>query len=289
MDAGDLAIVRRAFAKQILAEVQIDDPALEAALAATPREAYLGPGPWVIPRWAAGYVPTPSADPVYLYVDAVVQIVGERFINNGQPSGHAKWMHAAGVRPGDHVVHVGTGTGYFTAILAHLTGPTGKVTGIEIDPDLAARSRANLSGFRHVTVLAADGAAAPFEPADVIYVNAGATHPAASWLDGLRDGGRLILPLTTDQGFRNRDPTVPLSRSGAMYRIERRGVTHLARWISPVAIIPCENARNAAAEKALAEAFQAGGWDKVTHLQRTATPTGWCWLRGDGWALTGTG
>ena len=30
--------------------------------------------------------------------------------------------------------------------------------------------------------------------ADVILVNAGATRPAERWLDGLRDGGRLILP-----------------------------------------------------------------------------------------------
>lgn len=289
MNADELAIVRRAFARQILAEVQIDDDALDAAFATTLREAFLGPGPWMIPRWSAGYVPTPSGDPVYLYVDAVVQIVGERFINNGQPSGHARWMHAAGVRPGDHVVHVGTGTGYFTAILAHLTGPAGKVTGFEIDPDLAARSRTNLAGFRNVSVREADGAAASFDLADVIYVNAGVTHPAAPWLDGLRDGGRLILPLTTDQGFRNRDPSVPIGRAGAVFRIERRGVGHLARWISPVAIIPCQGARDAAAEKALADAFQAGGWDRVTRLQRTATPTGWCWLRGDGWALTGTG
>jgi protein-L-isoaspartate(D-aspartate) O-methyltransferase len=37
-----------------------------------------------------------------------------------------------------------------------------------------------------------------FEPADVIYVNAGATRPAASWLEQLKEGGRLILPLTAD-------------------------------------------------------------------------------------------
>jgi protein-L-isoaspartate O-methyltransferase len=41
-------------------------------------------------------------------------------------------------------------------------------------------------------------------PADVIYVNAGATRPADVWLDRLKEGGRLILPLTAD-GFPNRD------------------------------------------------------------------------------------
>ena len=52
---------------------------------------------------------------------------------------------------------------------------------------------------------------------NVIYVNAGATRPADIWLDRLKEGGRLILPLTAD-GFPNRDV-----RHGAVFRIERRG------------------------------------------------------------------
>jgi protein-L-isoaspartate O-methyltransferase len=56
-----------------------------------------------------------------------------------------------------------------------------------------------------------------FEPADVIYVNAGATRPADAWLDRLKEGGRLILPLTAD-AFPNRDV-----RQGAVFQIERHG------------------------------------------------------------------
>ena len=48
-------------------------------------------------------------------------------------------------------------------------------------------------------VIEGNGATVPFDAADVIYVNAGITHPENTWLDGLTDGGRLILPLTTDQ------------------------------------------------------------------------------------------
>jgi len=44
--AQELAIIRRAYAKQILAEVQVDDPALELAFTQVRRE---GSGPWVIP------------------------------------------------------------------------------------------------------------------------------------------------------------------------------------------------------------------------------------------------
>jgi protein-L-isoaspartate(D-aspartate) O-methyltransferase len=49
-------------------------------------------------------------DPVYLYVDNVVQIMADRHVNNGLPSGHAKWIASAFIKPGEHIVHVGTGT-----------------------------------------------------------------------------------------------------------------------------------------------------------------------------------
>jgi protein-L-isoaspartate(D-aspartate) O-methyltransferase len=123
--AQELAIIRRAYAKQILAAAQVDNSHLEQAFAQVRREDFLGPGLWVIPRWGGGYLPTPSADPVYLYIDSVVQIIAERHLNNGQPSGHAKWIASASIKPGEHVVHVGTGTGYYTAIMSHLAGPSG--------------------------------------------------------------------------------------------------------------------------------------------------------------------
>ncbi len=93
------------------------------------------------------------------------------------------------------------GVGYYTAIMAELVGPSGRVTGIEFDPELAARAKANFAGRPNVEILAGDGATVPFDPADVIYVNAGATRPAPAWLDRLKEGGRLVLPLTTAKGF----------------------------------------------------------------------------------------
>jgi protein-L-isoaspartate(D-aspartate) O-methyltransferase len=240
--------------------------------------------PWVIPRWLGGRVPTPSADPVYLYVDGVVQIIAERHLNNGQPSGHAKWIASAGIKTGDHVVHVGTGTGYYTAIMAHLAGPSGKVTGIEIDPGLAARSRANLASFANVRIVEGDGAGAPFDVADVIYVNAGVTRPAEAWLDNLAEGGRLMLPMTTNKGFMSNYPPDPVERCGAVFRIERRAPDFLAQWITPVAIIPCESCRDAESEAALSAAFKKGGWEKVTRLYRQDDiPEDRVWLRAPGW------
>jgi protein-L-isoaspartate(D-aspartate) O-methyltransferase len=285
--AQELVIIRRAYAKQILAAAQVNDSHLEQAFAQVRREDFLGPGPWVIPRWLGRYLPTPSADPVYLYIDNVVQIIAERHLNNGQPSGHAMWIESASIKPGEHVVHVGTGTGYYTAIMSHLAGASGKVTGIELDTGLAARAKENLSPYTNVRIVEGDGTTVPFDAADVIYVNAGVTRPADQWLDGLREGGRLILPLTTTEGFMADDDTKVHAR-GAMFRIERRAAEFMAQWISPVAIIPCEGARDETSEAALAGAFKKTGlWLRVTRLYRhDDVSRDRCWLHAPGWCLT---
>src|SRR5215813_8843525 len=189
--ATELAIIKRAYAKQVLAEVQVDDPRVEAAFAAVPREHFLGPGPWPILRWLGGYLPTPSDDPVYLYADILVGILPERHLNNGQPSYHALLIASAAPQPGEHVVHVGAGVGYFSAIFAALVGPSGSVTAIEFDPGLATRAASNFGTAPNVNVIPGDGALVAFATADVIYVNAGATRPAESWLDRLNDRGNM--------------------------------------------------------------------------------------------------
>jgi hypothetical protein len=52
-------------------------------------------------------------------------------------------------------------------------------------------------------------------------VNAGATRPADIWLDRLNDGGRLILPLTSDKSFGENPENIPIQRRGAVFCIER--------------------------------------------------------------------
>ena len=59
------------------------------------------------------------------------------------------------------------------AILRHLIGRTGRVTAIEFDPGLMARLERNF-----VRVVQGDGTRVAFDPAQLIYVNAGATRPA---------------------------------------------------------------------------------------------------------------
>ena len=167
-----------------------------------------------------------------------------------------------------------------------MVGESGRVTAIEFDGGLAERLAANFTGQPNGRALQGDGAQIEFDPADLIYVNAGATRPADIWLDRLNDSGRLILPLTSDKGFGENPENIPIQRRGAVFRIERRGNEFLAKWISAVAIFPCEGARDAECERALAAAFEKGGWDRVTWLfRRSDLPEDQCWLKGPDWCL----
>jgi protein-L-isoaspartate O-methyltransferase len=123
----ELKIIRRAYAKQVTAAAGVGDPQVEAAFAAVAREDFLGPGPWHIVRWGGGYRATPDADPIYLYTDDVIGILPKRNLNNGQPSLDAALIAAAAPQPGEHVLHIGAGVGYYTAILAELVGVAGRV------------------------------------------------------------------------------------------------------------------------------------------------------------------
>ncbi len=138
---SDLAVIRRAYAAHILAEAGLPSAPVERAFAAVPREAFLGRGPWQILRWGRGYVPTPNADPLHLYTNLVVAIRPQAALNNGEPGFHAGLMAAFAARPGEHVVHIGAGTGYFTALLAEQVGRRGRITAFEVDAELAVARR----------------------------------------------------------------------------------------------------------------------------------------------------
>jgi protein-L-isoaspartate(D-aspartate) O-methyltransferase len=146
---AELAVVRRAYAKQISSAADIAHPGVEAAFAAVPRERFLGPGPWKVMRWGGPnggrYVETPGDDPVYVYTNDVIAIDPARRLNNGEPGLHALLMSRLDLRPGQHAVHIGVGAGYYTALLAEQVGPSGRVTAIEFAPDLAALAARNLA------------------------------------------------------------------------------------------------------------------------------------------------
>ena len=95
----------------------LDNTQLEDAFAAVPRESFLGKGPWRIMTPWSPYATVPEHDPTLIYQDVVVALDEARGVNNGSPSLHAHWMHLLAPRPGERVAHIGTGAGYYSAIL----------------------------------------------------------------------------------------------------------------------------------------------------------------------------
>jgi protein-L-isoaspartate(D-aspartate) O-methyltransferase len=229
---------------------------LIAAFAATKRERYVGAGPWSIFVYP-DYIATPSDDPRFLYQDVVVGIATDRKINNGQPSLHVSCLTACAPVVGESVIHIGAGTGYYTAILAALVGSSGQVSAYEIERDLATRARENLRDLSNVEVVAASACEGRLPGADVIYVNAGATHPLGLWLDALKIGGRLIFPMTTNSLF------------GVMLLVTRRKAeSYAAAVVSGAAFIPCVGARDDAASAALSDAIESRSLFAVKSLRR---------------------
>jgi protein-L-isoaspartate(D-aspartate) O-methyltransferase len=280
MNEQELDFIRRTYARHVSFAAEPGDPRLEAAVYDVRREAFMGPGPWRIGGRAKL---TPDTDPSWLYQDVLVSLIPEKSLNNGQPSFLVSLIGLGRIQAGERVVHVGCGVGYYTAIMAHLVGPTGSVLGVEYEPDLAARGAANLAAYPQAEAVCGDGASYPFEPADVIFVNAGATRPLDHWLDRLNDGGRLILPLTV--GF-TLPGGAPMT-NGSIFLIEREGDAYAAASKGQVMIYPCFGAQDAESEASLKAAMAGSDHSKVRRLRRGAdVPGDACWAKGPGWALT---
>lgn len=127
-------------------------------------------------------------------------------------------LEQLGVRPGHHVLEIGTGTGYNAALLARLAGPSGAVTTVELDEAVSASARQALAraGHGEVTVVCGDGVFgwAGSAPYDRIIVTAGAWDVPSAWWDQLADGGVLVVPLR----MRGLTRTVALERAGMVLR-----------------------------------------------------------------------
>jgi len=281
MDDARLKAHRIFFAKLITASIGQPNGRLTDAFAATPRERFVGPGPWNIFAAAAGYIETPSDDPAFLYQNVVVALAKESRINNGEPILHAASLATLNVQEGETVVHIGAGTGYYTAVLARLTGPAGSVFAYEIEPELAKRATANLADLPNVTVDHRSGSNGALPTCDVIYVNAGATAPLDIWLDALRPGGRLLFPLTPAEGPGG------MPGAGGMLLVTQSSPNHFdARFLYPVMFVPCVGARDDETAKKLSEAFKRGDMGKVQSLRRNTSPDESCWCSGNGWWLS---
>ena len=274
---------RQHYAEELRFTAKLGSRVVVEAFATVPRERFLGPGPWRIlsPMAMPEYWTTEDADPRHLYHDVLIAIDEERRLNNGQPSLWARMYDQLELSRGGHVVHVGAGTGYYSAILGEIIGRAGRVTAIEVDPILASRAKENLAAaWPQATVVAADGFLfQPDRPADALVVNAGVTHFSAVWLDALAaENGRLLVPLTNADLW------------GGFLMITRQPgdpCRYDARFAGRVGMIPCAGGRDPAAEERLGAALAKSDFTAVRSLRRAPEePDHTCWLAGEGWWLS---
>lgn len=183
---ADPARLRTALADHIRGRGTFRSPHVETAFRTVPRHLFL-----------------PGVDPTEAY--APRPVVTKRAANGtavssaSSPNLVAEMLELLAVEPGNRVLEIGAATGINAALLAELTGPTGHVSTIEIDDDLADGARKSLdrAGYPHVDVICGDGAlghpgGAPY---DRIVVTAGAWDIPAAWWRQLATGGRMVVPV----------------------------------------------------------------------------------------------
>jgi protein-L-isoaspartate(D-aspartate) O-methyltransferase len=269
-----IADFRQVFAQIVVTRAGGCDPSIREAFARVPRHEFVGPGPWQLTEH--GDV-TPSDDPALVYQDIGMGLAPERGIPTGLPSLHARCLAACAPKPGDHVVHIGAGTGYYTAILAEMVGADGRVNAFELDAPLAARASDHLSRWPWAHVELSSGARSTLGEVDLIYVSAGVQQPPRTWLDALRAGGRLLFPLT------------PGGEEGGMLLVSYVGSRQIfsAEFICRARFFPCIGTQDEEISACIAKAFASGGHELVRSLRLDPEqPDDSAWVSGRGWWLS---
>ena len=166
--------------------------AVDAAFAALPRTGFL---PWAQRRRAAQDRPLP---------------IGHAQTSS-QPSTVAAMLRLLEVPRGARVLDVGAGSGWTTALIGHLVGPSGSVLGLELEPELAVWGAQNVAatdqGWARLEPADPDVLGRPGQgPYDRILVSAEGRELPTTLTDQLAVGGRMVLPVR-----------------GEMLLVERRG------------------------------------------------------------------
>ncbi|WP_344007698.1 methyltransferase domain-containing protein [Streptomyces thermocarboxydovorans] len=201
---------REALVREIAASGAFDeDPVWREVFAAVPRHLFV---PSYYVGTAGGYErrscddPDPRAREQWLrgaYQDTPLGLVlrdGELLSSSSQPSLMALMLAALGVRDGDRVLEIGTGSGYNAALLAHRLGDHDLVTTVDLDREITEPARRNLAaaGY-HPAVVTGDGArgAPDRAPFDRIIATCALPSVPPAWLAQTRPGGRILAPYAT--------------------------------------------------------------------------------------------
>ena len=151
------------------------------------------------------------------YEDSALPIGNGQTIS--QPSTHARYLALLGLTGKERVLEIGTGSGYQTALLAHLAE---QVFSIERVGALIERAREALreAGARNVSILVGDGTLGwrEYAPYDAILVTAAAPDIPAPLAEQLAEGGRMLIPV----GGREEQTLVLFTRRGGS--LQRRDI-----------------------------------------------------------------
>ena len=184
--AEDVTLLRDRLVDELVAQRHLHTPRIEQAFRRVPRHLFL-----------------PRLDPAEVYLDRAIPTKwssdGLPISSSSQPAIMARMLEQLQVERGQRVLEIGAGTGYNAGLLAHLVGPAGSVTTVDIDEDTVDQARQHLlsAGLPRVRVMCGDGAAGlPAEaPYDRIIVTASAGDLPPAWSEQLAADGRLVLPL----------------------------------------------------------------------------------------------
>lgn len=285
----ETARIRRRFADTLRDRVPVRSPAVVEAFATVPREHFLDAGPWTL-KTELGPVETPDADPAHLYQDVLIPLDEEKDLNNGSPGLWAELFDALSVRSGEHIVHVGAGRGYYSAILAELAGPASRITCIEIEPRLARLAAEALTLWPQSNVLEADAFEAAIDACDAIVLSAGVSHFPAPWLDALRPGGRLMLPLTVDGEWPAPGGGTWKGGWGKVLLLTKVGENFDARFVRRCGFTNCVSGHAFEIDDRLRQSFARNQDGDVRSLRRASeTPDDSCWFDAGDWWLSTNG
>jgi protein-L-isoaspartate(D-aspartate) O-methyltransferase len=140
---------------------------------------------------------------------------------NSQPTTVAMMLDWLDVQPGDKVLDVGSGSGWTSALLSHLTGKDGSVDAVEIIPELVEFGRHNCQnlGIKNVRFHQAGKRYGWPEhaPYGRILVSAAADQLPAELIGQLKPGGRMVIAV------RNSIFIIDKDESGKIEKQERPG------------------------------------------------------------------
>jgi protein-L-isoaspartate(D-aspartate) O-methyltransferase len=268
---------RQAFAEELRVLAHMEQEEIVRAFAEVPRERFVGPGPWrLLNLFEQKYWTTPDAEPHWLYHNVLVALDESRGLNTGEPSLWAHHFDRLHIEAGERILQIGTGSGYFTAILAEIVGRQGQVLGFEVDGTLVQAARRNLEAWPQASVQKVDGLAPIEGEWDVLIAFAGVSAPPKGWIDALAPEGRALIPLTNEH------------RYGMLLRVDRAADGFAARQAGNIGIFPCVGARDPGDAERLGRALaDFPGRQALRSLRRDPHDQDEsCWLHRDGWCLS---